>query len=660
MAINSKISILLCVISFHINGLYAQIWIDQESIYEEAEGYLEGKEPEEALSLYKLIEKKGISNSNISYKMGLCYFMQEGLSRQSIPYFESAVANLTKDYSSSIYQTKAPYEALIYLGRAYRADNRFDKAEECLQQMFDAHINEELDLKAKHYLQQVQYARLFTSQPGSARLVDINDNSAYSVYNPIVLSDTQVFYMESRPFYEAVLSGAILDNVLIESENLSPMVGTDEDLILTSASYSGDQLIFVAYVPGKGNELYYSQKVDEKWTTATAFPDPINSPSNENFASLSAACDILYFSSNRPGGVGGSDIYMALPDENKIFDKVQNLGPIVNTPYDEELCYVSPDGNTLFINSEGSINIGESDYFVTTKDDNGNWNVPVNLGIPVSTTDFDNFLSPSPSGDLYLSRYSAEMAGKQGIYRATPTSGADLRKVIVNSQLDFTGQMEPKAVQYSITNTANGELVKQSQTDLQGATTNILTEGTYLYSFVYNDELIARQKVVITPDFSADELNPEPPVWEYMNLKLEITEIVLQDILFEFNSTKLDYRYRPMLDSLLMELQKDQTIQIIIEGYSDVIGKKEYNEILSLKRAQTVKEYFVKNGVADSRISTQGKGPVNPVAINTNDDGSDNPEGRKYNRRVNLQLDTNQAKFVIRRVNIVPTELLVK
>ncbi len=660
MANNLKISLLLCFVSFYISGLNAQIWIDQESIYEEAEGYLEGKEPEEALALFKLIEKKGITNSNISYKMGLCYFMQEGLSRLSIPYFESAAANLSADYTSTIYQTKAPYDALIFLGRAYRADSRFDKAEQSLQQLLDAHINEELDLKAKHYLKQVQYARLFTSQQGSASLELIHDNSAYSVYNPIILSENQVFYMESRPFYEAVLSGAIIDNVLIENENLSPMIGTDETLLLVSASFSGDKLLFVAYLPGKGNELYYTQKKDGEWTPATAFSAPINSASNENFASFNEAGNILYFSSNRPGGFGGSDIYMALLNENKEFDKVQNLGPIVNTPYDEELCYLSHDGNTLFITSEGFINIGESDYFVTTKDANGNWNVPVNLGLPISTPDFDNFISPSPSGDLYLSRYGAELAGKQGIFRATQKSGADLRKVMVKSQLDFTGQMEPQAIQYTILNSTTGAVVKQSQTDEQGAATNILSEGTYQYSFVYNNELVARQKIVITPDFSADELNPEPPVWEYMNLKLDLEELVLQDILFAFNSIKLDTRYVPMLDSVLLELQQDQSISILIEGYSDAIGRKEYNDILSLKRAQAVKEYFIKNGIADSRISTQGKGPVNPVAINSNADGTDNPEGRKYNRRVSLQLEGSQAKFVIRRVSAVPSDLLVK
>lgn len=144
-----------------------------------------------------------------------------------------------------------------------------------------------------------------------------------------------------------------------------------------------------------------------------------------------------------------------------------------------------------------------------------------------------------------------------------------------------------------------------------------------------------------------------------MNLKLEITEIVLQDILLNLTvqnsitgiglcSTPLDGT--PERSNNSNHYRRIQRCD----------WQKEYNEILSLKRAQTVKEYFVKNGVADSRISIQGKGPVNPVAINTNDDGSDNPEGRKYNRRVNLQLDTNQAKFVIRRVNIVPTELLVK
>ena len=120
-------------------------------------------------------------------------------------------------------------------------------------------------------------------------------------------------------------------------------------------------------------------------------------------------------------------------------------------------------------------------------------------------------------------------------------------------------------------------------------------------------------------------------------------------IMFEFGGTVLSTTTTPELDKVAAALVKNKNLRIELTGHADAVGSAVNNKALSLRRATTIQQYLINKGVDKNRIKIAAKGEDTPIAINNNKDGSDCPEGRKYNRRVDLGVmdpDGNEVKIV--------------
>jgi OmpA-OmpF porin, OOP family len=106
---------------------------------------------------------------------------------------------------------------------------------------------------------------------------------------------------------------------------------------------------------------------------------------------------------------------------------------------------------------------------------------------------------------------------------------------------------------------------------------------------------------------------------------------------FDYDKVTIKSEFRPVLDEAAQTLQDNPEINVRIEGHTDSIGSDSYNQELSERRAEAVKQYLVSKGIAASRLGTEGKGETEPIADNTKD-GRDNPEGRAMNRRAELKV----------------------
>lgn len=652
---------LVCIILVSINyNVVGQIWLEQKAIYDEAEWYFEGEEFDEAIPLYQLLEKKGISNANISYKLGVCYLNIEGKKHNSIPYFKSAVVNSSSKYTGSFTDVTAPLEAYIKLGISYRINNEFLKAISSFEIYKDSVAGKEQERLADYYIKQVNNAQFFQQSDSKYQLKEVNNNSSYSLFNPVVLSDSLMFFMEAKPFYDAVVSGAIKQNIIIERNNLTPKIGSEDELYLVSVAVLSKTLILVGYIPDRGYELFYSKLVDGEYTPYQAFPEPINSPSNEKFASMSKDGTELYFSSNRPGGKGGGDIYISELQSDNTWGNPVNLGNQINTPFNEEVCYLSDNGKVLYISSEGHLNMGGHDLFYSNLSSEGNWTAPINFGMPVSTTDDDDFISESQNGDLYLGRFSEESAGKKVIYKLPVNVEEFELKVLVKSQLEFTKEIPAKQVPYLLSDPMTDSVILRSLTDNYGSAKNQLGVGTYLIKYVYSEDIHAEQIVTITDEMNVDELTLSPPKWQTVEVEHEQEILVINDVLFEFDSYALEKKYYPMLDSLIKTIKQEKVAKVLIEGHTDIFGSSTYNKVLAQKRAKSIADYLLNKGLSLNDYTVVSMGEDKPVAISKNQDGSDNSNGRKYNRRVVLTVEPNGTDLVIRKTATIPAELLIK
>ncbi|MBN1116265.1 MAG: OmpA family protein [Bacteroidales bacterium] len=639
----------------------AQIWIDNQAIYQEAEEYLIGEEYEEARPLYHLIEKRGIQNAHISYKIGLCLFMSHGDLSKTITYLEEAAKNATLNYTNSFEELNAPVESVLLLGRAYHKKGELEKAISTYER-YKKFGSEKAKIQlADYYISECNNASALLKNPIIAKIEPLAASNQFSLYNPIITAQHEIFFMEKRKFYDAVVSAMVEGDSLSKENNITPDLGSDGNLFLCGSSADGNMLIFVSYNAGRGYDLYYSEKGKSgKFNKAEPFPDVINSGFNETSASVSND-GTLYFSSNRLGGYGGTDIYSSEKIEG-VWSQPENLGNNVNSAFDEEFPMLSFDNSRLFFTSEGHLNMGGYDIFFSNRNTDNSWSKAMNVGSPVSTTADDNFISTTQDSTIfYTHRISPEFENRDIIYRVNIAfSGKNLQEFIkVSGNLIFNDTLPPKEVEYIINRETENKEVITSKTNKDGAYDFILEPGAYILSFKYNDTITASSKLNLKRNNLSADIYMESPAWNLENTmkELKVQHLEIQDILFEFNSSELTAQYVELLNIIAKEIKEYPDYSLEISGFTDALGTEEYNYVLSKRRAEFVLSYLVAKGIDKTKTKINALGEDNPIARNTDKMGNDLPEGRKYNRRVSLEINIDSETLKITYKDIVPSQL---
>ncbi len=412
-------------ILIHIPGLsvYSQEDIKQSKdnfLY--AEYYLSNYQYHEALPFYLSVYHCDSLNANINYKMGKCYINIRGLKLKSIPYLERAAKNISTRYIKGKFESdEAPIETLILLGEAYQRNNQLDMALQAYQaykDMLEAKDKKNIKI-AEMKIQSVYVAKQELKDSASYIWINLgsNINSRFSDYNPVVPDNEDLIIFTS--FWES--ADLIFQAYNNNGEWTTPVDITDElgsggDCYTGALTGNGKEL----YLIKQGNfnsDIYVSYLTDNKWSVMKKLNKKINSNNQETSISVSPEGDAIYFSSNRPGGEGGFDIYKSLK-KNGEWEKPVNLGKTINTPYNEEAPYITGKGKILFFSSEGHKNMGGMDIFYSEPDGYGIWSEPVNLGYPINTTNDDLFFVYSESGETsYFSRFDPNGYGKHDIIK---------------------------------------------------------------------------------------------------------------------------------------------------------------------------------------------------------------------------------------------------
>ncbi|MBI4649575.1 MAG: PD40 domain-containing protein [Bacteroidia bacterium] len=172
-----------------------------------------------------------------------------------------------------------------------------------------------------------------------------------------------------------------------------------------------------------GGDIYITKFIDGKWTNPEIMQSEINSPGNlQPSVCLSPDETVLYFSSNRPGGYGGLDLYLVRKLPNGSWGPPTNLGLTINTSYDEDSPFIHPDGKILYFSSRGHENMGEFDIFKSELLDEDQlwWSAPENLGYPINTVGDDiYFVVSADAKHGYFSSNRPEGFSNADIYFVT-------------------------------------------------------------------------------------------------------------------------------------------------------------------------------------------------------------------------------------------------
>lgn len=414
---------LLILIVFICSHGYSQIENTPEEYFEDGDFFFFAEDYSEALFNFLQLEGTRFMNDNIKYKIGLCYLNIEGEEYNAIPYFEEVSQNTTLKYKTkSVKEKQAPWHTYFYLGKAYRINNQLDKALEAyktFKNLPDFEDNYNLNI-VDNEISSCEKAKIIQDIPIKIKETNLGEliNNSSANYNPVISQDENTLvFMTDLKFYNAIYQSKKTDGQWTDPENITSQVGSDGDVVPTSFSYNGKEL-FLVKGSNNNRDIYISRFEDGWWTKMEPLGENINSNRAESHASVSSDGNTLYFTSNRKGGEGEMDIYRSKKMKNGQWGLAENLGPKINTVYNEETPFLSADGNILYFSSEGHYNMGGFDIFYSGLKDNGSWDNPINIGYPVNTTADNIFYNTVGNGYIgYISRINREGFGNKDIYR---------------------------------------------------------------------------------------------------------------------------------------------------------------------------------------------------------------------------------------------------
>jgi WD40-like Beta Propeller Repeat/TPR repeat len=369
----------------------------------------------QALEVYKKAYAIDSSSANINYNLGFCYLKSQSQKKKAEYYLAKAVSNVTRNYSDDLFEKKAPIVAYFYYGQAKHINYKFDEATEqyTKYQSFLKSGDKKERAEVDRYIQISKNAKEFVAAPINVEVTNLGPkvNSEYPEFSPVISADERTIIYTARRksstggekapdgmyFEDILIAYKNNDNTWSEPTGIGPFINTFGHEGSVGLTPDGQRLLLYRDDNGDGN-LYFSDWDGKDWSTPQKFGSNINTEFWETSACLSPDGTTLFFVSDRKGGYGGRDIYFCKKLPNGNWGLAQNLGPTINTPYDDEAPYVHPDGVTMFFASKGHKNMGNFDVFFSILGDDGKFSDPINSGYPINTPDDDVFYVTSPDG----------------------------------------------------------------------------------------------------------------------------------------------------------------------------------------------------------------------------------------------------------------------
>jgi outer membrane protein OmpA-like peptidoglycan-associated protein len=383
-----------------------------------------------ALPLLEKANEFNPNNAMLNYNIGVCY-MYSSFKNKAKTHFEKSY-DLNNNVADDIH---------YWLGMSNHLSNNWEKARIEYQKHKDFVLktkDEKELIKIDKRLEEVRIGQERVKKPVKVKIENLGPeiNSPYTDYGPIISADEDVLMFTSRrpgttsgpegdkddlidEYWEDIYQSFSFGSKWTKAKNIGPPVNTDVHDATNNLSPTGEKLLINIDDQGQG-DIYECDLVNLQWSKPSRMKDPVNTKFHESSATINQGLDTLFFISERPGGYGKRDIYMAVkdPKSNK-WGNLTNAGPILNTEYDEEGVFLMPDGKTMYFSSQAHTSMGGFDIYKSTKV-NGQWTKPENIGYPINTSDDDVFFVISANGlHGYYASYKNDGFGEKDIYLVT-------------------------------------------------------------------------------------------------------------------------------------------------------------------------------------------------------------------------------------------------
>ncbi|MDN4166960.1 OmpA family protein [Cytophagales bacterium LB-30] len=421
-----------------------------QNVYK-ADKYFSIRNYSEAIKLYKAAIESGNTDPLVHYRAGYSLFSMNDLNDQiqAIPYFEFAAKNKNNN---------VPNEVYLYLGEMLHKDIRLQEAitnyeaYKKLLSPYDKKGQEEV----KRQLEICNNAIFLMGEKKDIQISRFSSpiNSEFTEYNPVIAADQSIMAYtalkpntdRSRPelkFLEEIYI-SLRDN----NGNWGPPskidIETKYNVGTAGISPDGEQmLVFIGGVNNTGS-IYVIKREENSWSIPVTIGNHVNSQYMESTASLTPDGKTVYFASNRPGGYGGFDIYRVSKEDNGQWGRAENMGPTINTAFDEDAPFIHPDQKTLFFTSTGHNTMGGSDIFKSVLM-GGKWTKPENMGYPINTPANDSYFTLTADGSkgFFSSDRQGGLGGQDIYYFNMPDQYANIPLTMVKGRILAGDDLQP-------------------------------------------------------------------------------------------------------------------------------------------------------------------------------------------------------------------------
>ncbi len=377
-------------------------------------------------------------SSNYNYRKGFLILNSRQDYIAALPHFKKALESIDKNYDAySVKELSAPIDAYYYMGVCYHLNEELDKAKENYNKFLElSQKKSPLIEVAQLKLMQCDVAKNLIDHPKTAIVQNIGDhvNTEFPEYAPVVSLDGTSLYFTSRRQWDDNSSDEFKDPMLnnfpediyVSYQDFEGQWTSPEKLAFCENQYneatiavsSDERRIYVYQDATGGGDIYYSDFEGNKFENLERLRySGVNTDSWETHCTVTPDGQNMYFVSDRPGGLGGRDIYRIVKLPNGEWSEPMNLGPGINSEYDEDSPFIAVNNKTLYFSSNGPNSMGGFDVFVSFRDEDNNWSTPVNMGYPINSAGDDIFYTTTVDGLRgYLSSFRKGGFGEKDIY----------------------------------------------------------------------------------------------------------------------------------------------------------------------------------------------------------------------------------------------------
>jgi outer membrane protein OmpA-like peptidoglycan-associated protein len=625
------------------------------------------KDYKNAMASYLEAYEINPDDAALNFKIGLTYLYSETKSKAA-------------SYIDKAYRLNPAVNPDIdyHLGVAFQNTNEFKKAIEHFERFKKK--KKALSSIADEKIAECQIADALSQNELNVIIENLGPavNTPYNDYSPIISADGNTLIFTSNRTddpskakananYEDIFVTTRSGNTWTPPKLISPNINIRYNDAAASLSPDGNTL-FLYYEEGEG-DIYTSTRSGSDWSK----PEPLNKNINtsmfwETSASLSPDGKKIYFASNRPGGIGELDLYVSDLDAKGNWGKASNLGPLINTPENEDSPYIHHDGVTLYFSSDGHPTLGNSDIFFS-EFRNNKWTPPENMGYPLNSWEYDGFFTLSPDKKKgYFSTVKEGGLGDADIYSITflepkykpkPLPKPVVAKVEEKPKPEHVAEefVDPMVQEHKtkrVVTVLKGKVIDETDASPLGAVVTLVNNETHKVITRLNVNSESGEFELIIPHGGNYGVATEKPGYLFNSINFNLpqfadyqeidthiimvraeigSKVVMKNIFFDIGKSDLKRESIVEVENIGKLLIANPSLKVQINGHTDNSGNAATNKTLSLARASAVVNYLSSHGVEAGRLSAKGYGSERPIVSNDDEIG-----GREINRRTEIEI----------------------